>query len=247
MKIILLILLLFNTFLTAQEIDIVPYLKQIEQGEADKVKKILPQLKSENTSSPSIIFLEAVLSEDGEKSLSLYNQIISLHPKSRYADAALYRAYSFHFASEDYETAKKYFKRLIDDYPESPYIKIAQREFPSDPPQAASKKTEEDSGVKEKTLRYEQRTDKNTVTESEPKVYKYTIQAGAFTNEDNAKRLLRDFQKSGIEAQIKEKNVAGTIFHVVAAGKFESDEEAKSFLQLLNAEYKLDGRIIPFE
>jgi hypothetical protein len=75
----------------SQDTDIVKYLKQIEDGDKAKVVEELPFLKKDNPGSPSIIFLEGVLTDDGQQAISLYTYLLKKFPKSKYADAALYR------------------------------------------------------------------------------------------------------------------------------------------------------------
>ena len=74
--------------------------------------------------------------------------------------------------------------------------------------------------------------------------YSFTIQAGAFSNKENANALKKQFINAGYSTEIKEKTVAGTIFQVVYIGKFTTEEEAKNFLKQINSEYSLDGRVI---
>ena len=74
--------------------------------------------------------------------------------------------------------------------------------------------------------------------------YKFTIQAGAFTNLENANKLIGEFEGSGIYTQLTDKIVAGTTFHVVYAGKFEKIEDAESFLQVVNSRYNVNGSIV---
>jgi cell division septation protein DedD len=75
--------------------------------------------------------------------------------------------------------------------------------------------------------------------------FKFTIQAGAFSNPENAAKLQKDFLKSGYFSEIKEKNVAGTLFKVVYVGKFKTEKEASEILKSINEKYSLSGRIIP--
>jgi len=227
-----LILLFILTGLTySQDVDIIPYLKQIESGNIDDARSELLDLKEEYPESPSVKFLEGVLTENGQLAVVIYQDIVDNYPTSKYADASLYRIFSYYYALGLYETAQKKLDQLILDYPGSPYIKIAQQnKFPS-----------EDISVNEE----EDSTEANgeeTVAEQE---FKFTIQAGAFSNRDNAESLKAEFLNSGIFSDTKEKLVGGTRFHIVYVGKFLTENDAESFLQVINKRYKLSGRIIP--
>lgn len=224
-----LLFILFSSLTSAQDVDIVSYLRQIESGNKEEAETMLFQLKKEYPNSPSVMFLEGVLTENGQDAIVIYSQIVNTYPLSKYADAALYRIYSYYFALGLYETAAGHLNRLKKNYPESPYIKIADRNIPS-----------------EDDFSSQLRNDKIDNKEYTPPVvkYNYTIQAGAFSKLSNAESLKNDFVDSGFFSEIKEKVVGGTTFHVVYVGQFNREDEAKNFLQVINKEYKLDGRVI---
>jgi hypothetical protein len=206
-----------------QGIDISNYLKKIESGKLEEVKAILPELKTKYPDDPSILFLDGILTENGKISISLFSTIVNNYPESKYADAAVFRIYSYYFAGEMFSEAATWLKRLKKDYPYSPYIKLSEQNIPP-------------SDQKDKIQN-------NKKTDSQIK-YKFTIQAGAFSSKDNANSLQKQFTDAGYSAEIKEKTVAGTIFQVVYVGKFTTEVEAKNFLQQINSEYSLDGRVI---
>lgn len=227
MKIIF-ILFLFSipSFISAQDVDIVPYLKQIESGDKSDVEMILPELKSKYPNNPSVMFLDGVLTTNGQDAVTIYSKIVNSYPSSKYADASLYRIYSYYYALGLYDAAKNHLNKLKKEYPQSPYIKIADKNIPSeDEITVADKKPVE-------------------VPETD---YNFTIQAGAFSKLLNAQALQKDFADSGFKTRVKEKNVGGTVFHIVYVGNFLSEDEAKNFLQVINKEYKLDGRIVRME
>lgn len=227
-----LILLNFNSF--SQEIDIVPYLKQIEKGDSESVKSILPKLKRDNPQSANLIFLEAVLTENGQEAVSIYQNFVEKYPGNPYADAALYRIYSYYYALGLYETAGKVLKNLTDKYPDSPYIKMAM----------SQEEAKEETVLTEKQDLTEVEKPAQNISETD---FKFTIQAGAFVKIDNAKGLKSELEAEGISCDLKEKTVGGTTFHVVYAGKFQSRAEAEKFLQQINSRYNLNGRIVEKE
>lgn len=223
---------LFYSVAICQEVDIVPYLKQIEKGESNSVKEILPKLKKENPNSANLIFLEGVLTENGQEAISIYQNFVEKYPNNSYADAALYRIYSYYYALGFYDTASKVLKNLTNKYPDSPYIKMALS-------QEEAKQEEEPTPIK--NLKDEPSKVNNEIN------YKFTIQAGAFVKIENAQGLKNELESEGIFCELKEKNVGGTTFHVVYAGKFQNRNEAEKFLQQLNSRYNLNGRIIEIE
>ncbi len=225
---IFLSLITFTGKLYSQEVDIIPYLKAIENGNIGQAKEALVDLKEKNADDPSVMFLDAVLKENGQEAVVIYQDIVDNHPKSKYADASLYRIFSYYYALGLYETAQEKLKQLKSSYPTSPYIQVADQNLSA----------LEKSDIQETQTRLE---------EINPKVeenYKFTIQAGAFTNFDNAKKLIEEFESASIFCNLGQKTVGGTIFHVVYAGKFEKYEDAENFLQVVNSRYKVNGSIV---
>jgi tetratricopeptide (TPR) repeat protein len=226
-KIFSLIFLFTITTPFAQEVDIIPYLKLIEQGKSADVKTKLPELKKDYPNSSNVMFLNGVLTENAQDAIEIYQNILDKYPKSSFADAALYRIYSYYFALGLYNTADKYFSKLKTDYPQSPYIKMASMN-------KAGEETSETQPVK-------------SSDDSNEAAAKYTIQAGAFTNSDNAKKLNQDFINAGMKSYVKEKNVGGTIFNVVYVGSFASRSNAENFLQIVNSQFSINGRVVEIE
>ena len=214
----------------AQEVNIVPYLKQIDNGKKVEALKHLAELKDDYPDDPSVMFLEGVLTENGQDAVAIYTKIINEHPKSRYADASVFRIYSYYYALGLYNTAKSFLKRLKKDYPKSPYIKIAEQRIANfSKPKVKKILTPAKKSQPEKSK-------KNIV-------YNYTIQAGAFTVSSNANHLKKRFEIAGFYSTIKNKNVAGTIFHIVYVGKFETEENAGKALNVINKKFNLKARV----
>jgi tetratricopeptide (TPR) repeat protein len=217
-----------------QELDITPYLQRIEAGDKNEVAEKLPELKRLNPSSPSLIYLEGLLTEDGEKSFQIYKSLVDKYPNSKYADDAIYRIYAYFAAVDKIDKADFYLNRLKTEYPQSPYIGLTKRVTFTETTKPTVKTNESKTipNVKEKIA---------------DKEYKFTIQAGAFTRKENALKLKADFDKAGYSSQVIEKSVGGSVFHVVNVGKFFSEEEAKSFLTIINSKFKLQGWVVRLE
>jgi hypothetical protein len=231
-SIFLFILSIFSASqIIAQEVDIVPYLKMIEQGKLEEVKGKLLDLKTEYPKSSNLIFLEGVLTENGQDAVALYQTLVDKYPKSAYADAAIYRIYSYYFALGLYNTADKNLNRLKKDYPESPYIKMASANVVK-------------NDAEETSQQNNQTPVENNDTE---KQFTYSVQAGAFTNSVNANALKKDIESAGMVSFIKDKNVAGTVFKVVYIGKFETKKEAEDFLPIANTRFRIAGRVVEID
>ena len=124
--------------------------------------------------------------------------------------------------------------RLKTEYPESPYLKLSEKVTFSE--KSVTKV------VNEEPVPYPKVKEK-----AGDKDYKFTVQAGAFTRKENALKLKADFDKAGYSSQVSDKSVGGSLFHVVYVGKFTTDEEAKSFLSMINSKYKLQGWVVKLD
>ncbi len=229
---ILILISSLNVF--PQELDITPHLQKIEAGEKQEVIEKIPGLKKTHPNSSSLIYLEALLTEDGEKAFQIYKSLVDKYPNSKYADDAIYRIYTYFSAIDKTDKSDFYLNRLKTEYPESAYIKLASRVTFLENTKAAVKTEDSKTSpkVKEKAV---------------DKEYKFTVQAGAFTRRENALKLKTEFDKAGYSSQVKDKSVGGSLFHVVFVGKFTTEEEAKSFSNIINSKFKLQGWVVRLE
>lgn len=231
MKIKLIILAaIILTQVSAQEANIVQYLKAIEDGEVNTAIAGLNELKKTNPNDPSVIFLDAVLTEDGESALTKYQTIYEQHPKSNYADAALYRVFSYYYSLGVYNRAEGLLTKLKTDYPNSPYIRAADRTIP-----------DEVNTVAETTL---PPAPQPTITDEK---YNFTIQAGAFLNIENAKNLLNEIKKDGYPGELGTKSVGGSLLNVVTFGHLKTESDAGPLISYLKEKFNLNGRVISAE
>lgn len=232
-KLLILLPLLFLPVreIHAQELNITPYLIKIEAGKKAEVISKIPELKQKYPNSSELIYLDALLTEDGEKAFRIYSSLLDNYPRSKYADDSIFRIYSYFMAVEKPDKAKLYLNRLQKEFPESPYLKVIKDAgaFEFKQSELIKKKNESDYKIKSKT--------------SDSEGY-YTIQAGAFTNEENALRLKLDFEEAGYSSEIKEKSVGGSLFHVVFVGKFNTENDAARKLNEINSRFKVQGWIV---
>jgi len=236
LKIIPLIFLMLASAIYAQDNEVIEQLKNIEKGNIKDAVSSLSGLKNKYPGNPSVLFLEAVLTGSGEKALQIYKTVYEKYPKSTFADASLYRVFSYYYAAGLYKKAEETLKKLKTDYPASPYIQAADRTIPEEslpeqkPAQEAMKET-----VKEPAKASPAKADSAL----------FTIQAGAFLNIQNAQSLKKNLETDGFPSEITTKEVGGSMLNVVLAGKFRTEKEADSFLVHIEKKYRLKGRIVP--
>lgn len=216
--------ILISSFVLAQKVNIVPQLKKIEAGNLDEVKRDLIELKQNNAADPNVIFLEAVLTEDGQQSQNFYELIYNNFPNSQFADAALFRGFSYYYALGLYKRAEELQDRLKREYPKSPYLKSTDRNFPD---------------VDEMII-----VDSTPYNLMDKDGNKFTVQAGAFSNFNNAEELKKKFLADGLKSKIIPKKVNNLQLHIVTVGSFSSKDNANTFLNVLQKDYSLKGRVI---
>lgn len=220
-----LLILFYSYALFAQEVDISLQLKQIKNGEIEKAESALKELKIKNSEDPSVIFLDALLTKDGNLALARYNTIINKYPHSTYADASVYCVFSYHYALGNYKKAEEYLVMLKTEYPNSKYIQNADR-----------------------NLNLKPDSEKDVIKQIEPVKNEiksvFTIQTGAFISLEKAKELEAKLFKQGYKPKIKEKNVAGTIFNLVIVGEYKSKEDAIGDLEKINKMFSLSSRVV---
>ena len=228
MKFIIITLLLLANTIFSQP-NIVPALKDIERGDLIEARTKLATLLAQFPSDPSVNFLDAVLTEDGVEAVNKYTQIFTQYPQNQYADAALYRTFSYYYSLGIYKKADGYLSKLKNEYPKSPYIKAADRNLPSED---IYYKSESEFEEKPEPVR-------EIVAEKQ-----FTIQAGAFLNKTNADNLKRKFENDGFYSSIFSKEVGGSLLNVVIVGKFSAKQTAQKSLTEIDKKYKLKGTII---
>lgn len=231
----LILIIIFSSQTIAQEYNITPLLKQLESGEYLSVKKEVQRLLVRNAGDPSLQFLDALLTENGEAASKKFLGLVDKYPQSKYADASIFRLYSYNYAIGSYQTASKFFERLKAEYPTSPYLKSAF--------QNVSLLSDEDELEQSPNVSVPET--KKIAPQKE--VYKYTIQAGAFSVLTNAEKLKLDFEKNNYQVSIKEKNVAGASFYIVLVGQFATDSDARTELNEIFNKFNISGRVVPIE
>ena len=230
-------ILVLHKAVKAQEIDITSALRQIESGRIELAEKNLQELKTKNPDDPSVLFLDAVLTKDGNSAVNKYSIIVDKYPKSKYADAALYRIFSYYYSIGLYKKAEENLARLKKDYPNSPYLKTADKSLP------AEDRIETKSESKKELATTDSLSDsrKKNVDSSS---FNFTIQAGAFLNIDNAKNLCSTLNNENYSTEITTKEIGGSTLNIVSVGKFEKAEDAAPLLKYLEKNFGLKGRVI---
>jgi tetratricopeptide (TPR) repeat protein len=233
---VIILLTFFSTFkiFAQEEIDIIPALQKIESGHIKSTELLLKDFKSTNPNDPSVLFLDAVMTKDGDQALNKYLAFIEKYPKNKFTDAALFRIFSYYYSLGHYKKAETYFERLKNDFPDSPYIQNVDKSIPlADSSETKTELTQASDSISV-----------NPEKTADSKKFYFTIQAGAFMNIENAKNLCENLNKEKYSTEITTREIGGSLLNVVNVGKFQTEKEAEPVLTLLASKYNLKGRIV---
>ena len=245
---------IFPIFMFGQNIDM--YISLIDEGQIRSVKEKLPELISKYPNNAGVIYLQALLTKDGMKSLELYNLIIKKFPKSSYSDDAIVKLGEYFYARGLYSQACKRLsqfprrnprfydmQRVIDILISSfqavgqndsakYYISIYQGMFPYLDMQKYGIKPSLINNIKPKM-------EKN-IAKSAP----YVIQIGAFNNIKNANRLKLQANQIGHEVEIIKVETNDRTLNAVRIVRYQSKNAAEKVGQIVKRKLGVDYRVL---
>jgi cell division protein FtsN len=97
-------------------------LQSVAMGKIDEVKKELPDLLAEFPDDPGIQFLHASVLEDLNKSLPIYQKIVSGKPDCEWADDAQWRIVHYYTMKRDTNRARAELQNYRKNYPQSEFL-----------------------------------------------------------------------------------------------------------------------------
>ena len=89
------------------------------QGKLEAAGRILPALKSQSGDRGALLFLEGLISPDGDAAVALFRKTVQLYPNSDYADDALMKIGEYLYARGLYVQAAEQLRRIPVYYPRS--------------------------------------------------------------------------------------------------------------------------------
>ncbi len=244
----------FPIFIVAQNIDM--YISLIDEGQMNSVKEKLPELISKYPNSAGVIYLQALLTRDGMKSLDLYNLIIEKFPKSSFSDDASVKLGEYFYARGLYSQAcrslsqfpRKHpryhdMQRVIDLLVSSfqavgqndsakYYLSIYQGMFPYLDVEKYGINTTDFS------------TPSAQKEQSRNKKYPYVIQIGAFSSLKNANRLKLQANQIGHEVEVVQVETKDRTLNAVRVVRYNSKTAAEKAGQNIKRKLGVDYRVL---
>ena len=248
---LILIIFIFST-LSSQNIDL--YFSLIDEGELDGVKENLPELLSKYPQNPGVLFLKAVLTDDGESALKQYKYILENFPKSTYAPDAAMKIGEYFYARGLYTQSAALLKNIPLKYPRYPHMQrltdlminsfnaigeadsakyyslIIKSMFPSI-----------ETNVETKDNKLSQIFSFRKKTEN---LGPFVVQIGAFSSEENAKRLKLQVSQLGHDVSINKVESNGKTFFAVRVNRYKSKREAEEIGKDIKSKLGVTYRVL---
>tara|TARA_Y100001970_G_scaffold251613_1_gene324660 strand:- start:340 stop:1212 length:873 start_codon:yes stop_codon:yes gene_type:complete len=113
-------LLLSSIVFSEDQID--KLIKEVQSGNVQAAIEALPGLKKQQPDNPSVIFLDAMLDGNHERSIKKYKQVYNLYEDSKYADDAIMKIAEFYYTNGSYLKSSEWVKKINLYYSKSDHI-----------------------------------------------------------------------------------------------------------------------------
>jgi len=232
------------------------YLSLIHEGQREGVKENLPELVSKYPNDPGVIYLQALLTVNGMKSLELYSMIIDKFPESKYAGDASVKIGEYFYARGLYSQAGRQLCTIPRKYPRisnmqvvidmmvSSFLAIGENDsvkyytgiYHSMFPYLDIDKY----GIEKPMIPIYQASNEVSTKEPEP----YIVQIGAFGSIQNANRLKLQVSQIGYEVEISPVQTNGKGLHAVRVVRYKSKSSAERVGDSIKKKLGIDYRVL---
>ncbi len=239
-----------------QNIDL--YLSLIDEGKTEGVRENLPELISKYPNNAGVIYIKALMTEDGQSSIDTYSEIIKKYPDTRYAPYAAMKIGEYFYAKGLYTQASKLLKNIPLKYPRFRDIQRATNLMinsfnaigEADSAQyygliIKSMFPKIDIGIdnfneKNKPLAQVFDFNKKKRTDLGP----YVVQVGAFSTKENAKKLKMQISQLGHDVSIRNIDSNGRTLYAVRVNRFKTKNRAENIGKDIKSKIGVDYRIL---
>jgi len=266
MKIILLIMIFFNSLFSQEKIDLL--IDDVLSGIKDSANYYLPFLESRYPNNSNMLFLKGLLEHDGEKAMKVFVDLYNNHPTSEYGDDAVMKVSEYYYASGLYIKSAEWLKKMPLFYSRSEHIERALKLFMNSLIVSGNKDTaifyskvfkrqfpeiDVDEKINLLLINYddlklleEQNSKKHNHDNKQNDFFKsvkinknkFSLQSGAFGAKENAEKQRLLINGAGFNARIVDLKRNDKRLYVVRIGYFESKEKAEKVAN--NVKLKLD-------
>ena len=232
------------------------YLSLIHDGQSEGVKENLPELISKYPNDPGVIYLQALLTTNGMKSLELYAKIIEKFPESKFSGSASVKIGEYLYARGLYSQAGMQLRLIPRKYP-----RIENMQRVMDMIVSSFLAIGEDDSVKYYLSIYRGMfpnldfdkfgidsplfATKQVISNKKNKEPKpYVIQIGAFGSIQNANRLKLQVSQIGYNVDIVPVQTNGKALHAVRVIRYRSKSSAERIGSTIKKKLGVDYRVL---
>ncbi len=248
--------LILISHLFSQNVDL--YISLIDEGKTEGVLETLPELLSKYPNNPGVLYIKALMTEDGINSIDMYNEIIKKYPGTKYAPYAAMKIGEYFYARGLYTQASKLLKNIPIKYPRFADIQRATNLMMNSfnaIGEADSARyygliiksmfPKVDIGVdnfndKNKPLAQVFNFNKKRRIDLGP----YVIQMGAFSTKENAKRLKLQITQLGHDVSISNVESNGRTLYAVRVNRFKTKNRAEIIGRDIKSKIGVDYRVL---
>ena len=206
------------------------------------------RIQSSDENYPSVLFAKGLISENAQKAIEYYNDIVQNHHNSKYADDALFRLGQYHYSQGSYDSARKYFSLLSRHFPSSKYKDESQylycqcfvaqgsldsaKVFLTAFIKNVSKSPYIDFAIMdlEELSTFQANAGMGDLGTNLSR-FNYSIQVGAFSDRKNAVKFSEMLSERKIVADIVSKQIGNRQLWAVWIGKYQTKEKAKEYAE----------------
>ena len=252
-KIVYLIFLLSISL--GQNIDL--YFSLIEQGKIDGVKENLPELISKYPKNPGVLYLKALLTQDGKSAIKQYKKLLKQYPNSKYAPDAAMKIGEYFYARGLYTQAATLLKNIPIKYPRFIGIQRATNLMVSSFNAIGEADSARYYALIIKSMFPKIDTDISSLKKQNKPLAQvfdfnkkkldlgpYVIQIGAFGSRENARRLKLQVTQLGHDVSINNVESNGKILYAVRVNRFKSKKQAENIGRDIKSKIGVEYRIL---
>ncbi len=228
------------------------YISLIEEGKVKGVRENLPELMSKYPTDAGVLFLDALLTENGELAIEKYKKIIKGFSNSKYVPHSAMKIGEYFYARGLYTQSANLLKEIPLKYPRYEEMQRLTDLMTN----SFNAIGEADSAKYYGLLIKSMFPSIETNFKSENKLVQvfdfkkknknrgpYVVQLGAFSNVENAKRLKLQVRQLGHDVTISKIDSNDKIFYAVRVNrfntKFRAEEVGKNIKTKLGVNYKV--------
>jgi hypothetical protein len=238
--------------LKSQNVDL--YLSLISEGKSKSVKENLPELISKYPKVPGVLYLNALLEEDGSLAIAQYKNIIKNYPEFRYTPNAAMKVGEYFYAKGLYSQSANLLKNIPIKYPRFNDMQRLSSLMINSFNAIGLADSAKHYGLIIKSMFPAIELDINEDNKKLSQVFDfkkkksirgpYVVQIGAFSSEENARRLKLQVSQLGHDVSINKVDSNGKTFFAVRINSYNSKRKAESIGKDIKSKLGVSYRVL---